>query len=141
MHAGKNAEKSRLMLSKKLSGLSGTIDAPKRHKRTKRKPESEADIMRCIMMALSHEGHFVARANIGLFLTRDLRPVHSGLPTGFSDLFGHRKQDARAFYIEVKSARGVASKEQRAFIAAMQERGALAGFARSVEQALAIVAK
>ena len=89
--------------------------------------------MRAIMVALSEDGHFVARANVGLFFTQDGRPVRSGLPVGFSDLFGHRAQDARAFYLEVKTPVGRVTPQQLAFIAAMQKRGALAGELRSVE--------
>lgn len=99
----------------------------------------ESDLMRAVMVALSEDGHFVARANVGLFYTQDGRPVRSGLPVGFSDLFGHRAGDARAFYLEVKTATGRASPEQLAFIAAMQKRGALSGVARSVSDALDIV--
>jgi len=95
----------------------------------------EADLMRSIMVALSEDGHFVARANVGLFFTKDGRPVHAGLPVGFSDLFGHRAGDARAFYLEVKTPTGRVSPQQLAFIAAMQRRGALAGVVRSVDEA------
>jgi hypothetical protein len=91
--------------------------------------------MRQIMVALSADGHFVARANVGLFFTADGRPVKTGLPKGFSDLFGHRLSDARAFYLEVKTATGRARPEQLAFIAAMKKRGALAAIVRSVEDA------
>lgn len=101
---------------------------------------TEADLMRQIMVALSADGHFVARANVGLFFTKDGRPVRSGLPVGFSDLFGHRAVDARAFYLEVKTAKGRARPEQLAFIAAMQKRGALAGIVRSVEDARRVLA-
>ena len=40
---------------------------------------SESDLMRQIMVALSEDGHFVARANVGLFFTADGRPVKTGL--------------------------------------------------------------
>ena len=96
---------------------------------------TEADLMRSIMVALSADGHFVARANVGLFFTADGRPVKTGLPKGFSDLFGHRASDARAFYLEVKTTTGRARPEQLAFIAAMKNRGALAAIVRSVEDA------
>lgn len=96
---------------------------------------TEADLMRSIMVALSADGHFVARANVGLFFTKDGRPVKTGLPTGFSDLFGHRLGDCRAFYLEVKTATGRPTEQQLAFIAAMKKRGALAGIVRSVEDA------
>lgn len=95
--------------------------------------------MREIMIALSADGHFVARANVGLFFTADGRPVKTGLPVGFSDLFGHRGGDCRAFYIEVKTATGRASPEQIRFIEAMRKRGAIAGIARSVDEARQIV--
>lgn len=98
-------------------------------------PLSEADLMRSIMVALSEDGHFVARANVGLFFTKDGRPVRSGLPVGFADLFGHRHPDARAFYLEVKTATGRVSPEQAAFISAMKKRGALAAIVRSVGDA------
>lgn len=91
--------------------------------------------MRSIMVALSADGHFVARANVGLFFTADGRPVKTGLPKGFSDLFGHRKSDCRAFYLEVKTAKGKATAEQIAFLAAMKNRGAIAAIVRSVEDA------
>ena len=96
---------------------------------------TEADLMRQIMVALSADGHFVARANVGLFFTADGRPIKTGLPKGFSDLFGHRQWDCRAFYLEVKTAKGRALPEQLAFIAAMKKRGALAAIVRSVEDA------
>jgi hypothetical protein len=96
---------------------------------------SETDLMHQIMIALSTDGHFVARANVGMFFTKDGRPVKTGLPKGFSDLFGHRASDARAFYLEVKTAKGRARPEQLAFIAAMKKRGALAAIVRSVEDA------
>ena len=99
----------------------------------------EGDLMRSIMVALSEDGHFVARANVGLFFTKDGRPVHAGLPVGFSDLFGHRAGDARAFYLEVKTPTGRATPQQLAFIAAMQRRGALAGVVRSVDEARAVL--
>ena len=96
---------------------------------------TESDLMRAIMVALSADGHFVARANVGLFFTADGRPVKTGLPKGFSDLFGHRSQDARAFYLEVKTPKGRPSPEQLAFISAMKKRGAIAAIVRSVEDA------
>ena len=96
---------------------------------------TEGDIMRQIMVALSADGHFVARANVGLFFTAEGRPIKTGLPKGFSDLFGHRASDCRAFYLEVKTPKGRPSPEQLAFIAAMKNRGAIAAIVRSVEDA------
>jgi hypothetical protein len=96
---------------------------------------NEAALMRMIMLALSDDGHYVARANVGTFYTIDGRPVRTGLPVGFSDLFGHRASDARAFYLEVKTRTGRPTREQLAFLAAMQARGAIAAVVRSVDEA------
>lgn len=102
---------------------------------------SEADTMRAIMVALSNDGHAVFRANVGMFFTRDGRPVSTGLPKGFSDLFGFRASDGRAYFMECKSATGRVTLEQQAFLNAMQIRGALAGVVRSVEDARLLLAK
>lgn len=99
---------------------------------------TEADIQRSIMVALSAAGHCVFRGNVGLFYTKDGRPVKSGLPVGFSDLFGFTS-DGRPMFLEVKTAIGRIRPEQAAFIAAMQKRGALAAVVRSVDEALAAV--
>lgn len=99
---------------------------------------SESDLMRQIMLALSEDGHMVFRGNVGLFYTRDGRPVKSGLPVGFSDLFGYTRQ-ARPFFLEIKTDTGRVSKEQEAFLSAMRQRGAIAGVARSVEQAVSML--
>jgi len=96
--------------------------------------------MRSIMVALSEDGHAVFRANVGLFFTADGRPVKTGLPIGFSDLFGHRAGDARAFYLEVKTPKGRPTDQQLAFIAAMQKRGAIAAVVRSVDEARQVLA-
>ena len=101
----------------------------------------EGDLMRSVMVALSEDGHFVARANVGLFFTRDGRPVSTGLPAGFSDLFGFRASDARAFFLEIKTRTGRVSPQQIAFLAAMQRRGALAGVVRSVDEARAFLSQ
>lgn len=98
-------------------------------------PRTEGDIMRSIMIALSAQGHACFRANVGAFFTKDGRHVTTGLPKGFSDLFGFRKDDARAYFMEVKTATGRATSEQVAFLAAMQARGAIAGVVRSVADA------
>jgi hypothetical protein len=95
--------------------------------------------MRAIMLALSEDGHAVFRGNVGLFFTKDGRPVRSGLPVGFSDIFGHRAQDARAFYLEVKLPKGRATPQQLAFIQAMDRRGAIAAVVRSVQEARAVL--
>lgn len=95
---------------------------------------TEGDLQRLIMLALSDDGHFVERIQSGLLYTKDGRPVRVGTP-GRSDLSGFRASDARAFFFEIKTATGRATAEQRAFIAAMQKRGAIAAIVRSVAEA------
>lgn len=90
--------------------------------------------MRAVMIAVSADGHQVFRANVGLFFTKDGRPVRSGLPVGFSDLFGFTS-DGRPYFLEIKTATGRIRPEQDAFLEAMRRRGAVAGVARSVQDA------
>ena len=94
--------------------------------------------MRAIMVALSDAGHQVFRGNVGLFFTRDGRPVKSGLPVGFSDLFGFTA-GGRPFFLEVKTTTGRVILEQMAFLEAMQKRGAIAMVVRSVDFALEVL--
>lgn len=68
----------------------------------------------------------------------DLRAVKVLVP-GFPDLCGFRRSDGKAVYIEVKTATGRVSPEQQHFIEVARKAGALAGIARSVEDALEIV--
>ena len=63
------------------------------------------------------------------------RYFDTGLPVGFSDLFGVRKSDGKAVFIEVKTQKGRVSENQEKFINAMQENHALAGVCRSVDDA------
>lgn len=95
----------------------------------------EGDLQRLIMIELSAAGHYVERIQSGLLYTKDGRPVRIGFP-GRSDISGARAGDNRAFFMEIKTATGRATKEQRRFIAAMKQRGAIAGIVRSVQDAL-----
>lgn len=96
---------------------------------------SETDIMNQIRVALSPYC-VVFRMNVGLCFTKDGRPMRTGVPVGFSDLFGHRKSDGRAFYIEVKTKTGRASANQMRFLEQMLADGAIAGICRSPEEAM-----
>ncbi|WP_180764367.1 VRR-NUC domain-containing protein [Falseniella ignava] len=71
------------------------------------------------------------RANVGKVRMADGRFFDTGLPRGFSDLFGVRNEDGKAFFIEVKTEKGRPSKEQLNFIEQMNKRGALAGICRN----------
>lgn len=81
----------------------------------------------------------VFRANVGKAFTPDGRFFDTGLPKGFSDLFGFRHSDGRIFFIEVKAPNGRVSPEQKNFIKQMRRCGAIAGVARSAEDALKII--
>lgn len=68
----------------------------------------------------------------------DLRPV-TGLPEGYPDLSGVRKSDGRAVFVEVKTPTGKVSEAQTHFIEQMRKYNAVAGVARSVDDALKLV--
>lgn len=99
---------------------------------------SEHDIQNLIRMELSQAGYMVFRANVGKVKTADGRFFDTGLPKGFCDLFGF-KPNGQIFFIEVKNETGRIRPEQKNFMEVMSSKGALAGVARSVEDALKIV--
>ena len=99
---------------------------------------TESLIQSKIRVALSQDGHIVFRANVGKVRMTDGRFFDTGLPKGFSDLFGFRK-DGQIFFIEVKNETGRVRPEQKQFLETMRSFGALAGVARSPEEALEIV--
>ena len=98
----------------------------------------EIDIQNSIRLALSGKC-IIFRANVGVFSTADGRTVSTGLPKGFSDLFGYRKSDCKAVFIEVKTATGKVRPQQEQFLNAMKGYGAIAGVCRSVEEALKLI--
>jgi hypothetical protein len=67
------------------------------------------------------------RINVVSGKTMDGRYITSGVPSGYSDLSGHRKSDGKAIYLEVKTETGKVSKEQLNFIEQMKKTGAIAG--------------
>lgn len=81
----------------------------------------------------------IFRANVGTGCTEDGRYFSTGLPKGFSDLFGFRKSDGRAVFIEVKTAKGRPTKKQLNFLYTMNKNGAIAGICRSAEDALNLI--
>ena len=98
----------------------------------------ETALMNKIRVALSEYG-VCFRANVGKVRMLDGRYFDTGLPKGFSDLFGVRKSDGKVFFIEVKTEKGRVRPEQEKFIERMKDLNAIAGIARSVEEAIAIV--
>lgn len=77
----------------------------------------------------------IFRMNVGKGMTYDGRHFETGVPKGFSDLFGFRKSDGKAVFIEVKTATGKPSEEQKHFLDSMRKNGAIAGICRCVGDA------
>lgn len=122
---------------------------------------SEHAIQNTIRNALAGVA-LVFRANIGQAWTGDVtrvsarriiidnpRPFSTGLPPGFSDLFGLvpvtitqemvGQRVAIFTALEVKTAKGRASEKQANFLKAVNDNGGRAGIVRSVDDALRIV--
>jgi len=100
----------------------------------------EHKIQNEIRLAVS-ESCIIFRMNVGTGYTSDGRYFTTGVPKGFSDLFGFRKSDGKAVFIEVKTEKGRASSEQLKFIDAMNRSGAIAGVCRSAEDALKLISR
>lgn len=85
----------------------------------------------------------------GDVLLKNARPLSTGLPPGFTDLFGAKPVTitqemigtviAQFAVVEVKDAKGRLSALQEKFLAAVKRIGGLAGVARNVEEARAIL--
>lgn len=99
---------------------------------------TEHEIQTNIRAALSPYA-IMFRCNVGCGYTQDGRFFSTGLPQGFSDLFGVRSSDGKAIFIEVKKPGGRASKEQKKFLKAMRNNGAIAGICHSEEEAIKLV--
>ena len=77
----------------------------------------------------------------GDVVIRQGRPLHAGLCVGSSDLIGYRQVDGVAQFVamEVKSATGRPTAQQVQFLDHINAVGGLAGIARSVDDAAAIL--
>ncbi len=96
---------------------------------------TEHDIQNDIRIKLSELGYCVFRVNVGRFKTEDGRWFDTGLPKGFSDLMAVK--DGKVYFLEVKTDKGKASKEQLNFLAVMRDRyGCVTAIVRSVEDAV-----
>ena len=100
--------------------------------------KSEHEIQNEIRIALSKDC-IIFRVNVGTCHTKDGRFFKTGVPKGFPDLFGVRKTDGKAVFIEVKNANGRPSEEQMNFIEKMRSVNAVAGICRSVEDAMNLI--
>ena len=101
------------------------------------KHKEETNIQNLIRVELCKKGCLIFRCNTGNFYTKYGQEIKIG-QVGHSDLYGVRN-DGRAIFLEVKTPIGKASDEQKKFIQAVKNKGALAGFSRSVEDAIKIV--
>ena len=99
--------------------------------------KEETNIQNIIRVELSKKRCLVFRCNVGNFYTKNGQEIKIGI-VGHSDLYGVRP-DGKAFFVECKTQTGEKRKAQEKFIAAVKSKNALAGFARSVEDALKIV--
>lgn len=119
----------------------------------------EGDVMRAVMLEAGSDPNCrVFRNNTGLgwvgevvkqtpdiLILKNWRPLHAGLVKGAGDLVGWRsveitpdmvgKRLAVFTSIEVKTAKGRVSDEQKNFIRVVNEAGGIAGVARSKEDA------
>lgn len=85
----------------------------------------------------------------GDVLIRNARPFSTGLPAGFSDLFGLvpvvitpdmvGKKFARFFALEVKGPKGRVHERQAAFLRAVNDNGGVGDIARSAADALEVI--
>ena len=76
----------------------------------------------------------IFRINVGQGYTKDGRYFSTGVPPGFSDLFGVRKSDGK-----VKTAKGRATEKQHNFLQMMKFNGAVAGICRSADEAIKLI--
>ena len=106
---------------------------------------SEHEIQQCIRLACGRGPVRLWRNNTGALVDQQRRFVRFGLCKGSSDLIGLRALEitpelvgqrvAQFVALEIKTAQGVLSPEQRAFLRLVQELGGVAAVCRSVEEA------
>jgi hypothetical protein len=111
---------------------------------------SEQSIQQHIRIACSTGNTRLFRNNTGTLRDQHGRPVQFGLCKGSADLIGYRtititpdmvgQQVAVFASIEVKTATGRLRPEQQQWLDAVQAAGGIAGVARSVEDAKALLA-
>lgn len=114
----------------------------------------ETKLQRMIMVALSENGHTVFRNETGRFWTGQI--IHKdgkqvtltnavmipvGLAVGSCDIVGIQRDTGRFFGVEVKTKTGRISPEQKKFIEIVNQRGGIAGVARSVEDAIELLSQ
>lgn len=99
---------------------------------------TEHEIQNEIRAALSPYA-VMFRINVGSGRTVDGRFFNTGVPSGFSDLFGVRRSDGKAVFIEVKKPGGKVTDRQKNFLERMKKLGAVTGIAHSAEEAIRLI--
>lgn len=121
---------------------------------------TESDLQRLIMIEASKTGARLFRNNVaegwigassgpfqrdgtiyvraGSVVIADARRLHAGLCKGSSDLIGWAKS-GQFVALEIKSAKGRPTEEQRSFIKAVDLAGGIGIIARSVEDVLEVL--
>lgn len=97
----------------------------------------ETKLQNKIIVALCERGCYAVNHTVGQFYTQYGGVVRVG-NHGEADIWGHRP-DGRAIYIEVKLPGEKPRPDQIAFLEAMRNTGAIAGWCTSVEEAINIV--
>ena len=100
--------------------------------------EKETILQNQIIVALCKNGCVARNHTVGQFYTKYGSIVNIG-HHGEADIWGHRISDGRAIYIEVKLPGEHPREDQKKFLQAMANTGAIDGVAHSVEEALEIV--
>lgn len=98
----------------------------------------ETELQNRIIAALCSNGCVARNHTVGNFWTSYGGRVQVGTH-GESDIMGHRISDGKAIYIEVKLPGESPREDQKRFLEAMSNSGAIAGCAHSIEEALSIV--
>lgn len=104
----------------------------------KKQMNPETKLQNQIIVALCERGCFAVNHTVGDFYTKYGAIVSVGVP-GEADIWGHRPDDGKAFYVEVKLPGEKPRKDQLDFIEAMRNTGAIAGWATSIPEAIKIV--
>lgn len=97
---------------------------------------SETAILLAIHDEIARTGRALLwRNNVGLARYQGSRPIRYGLGIGSADLVGIVRPTGRGFALEVKTATGRLSPEQRAWHRAWTEAGGFVACVRSVDEA------
>ena len=98
----------------------------------------ETKLQNQIIVALCENGCIARNHTVGQFYTKYGSIVRIG-NHGEADIWGHRCSDGKALYIEVKLPGEHPRPDQKKFLEAMRNSGAISGCAHSVEEALKII--